>query len=106
MIHLLSIWLLVAALFGAGLFNAVGTRATRESFIRWGYPSWWRWVTGGLEILSAILIALPLGRSAGLALGAIIIVVASLTVLRHREYRHVAPLGVFLALIALAVFSS
>ena len=106
MIHAASIWLLVAAFAGAGLFNAIGTRSTREGFVRWGYPSWWHRVTGGLEILSAILIALPLGRAAGLGLGAIIIVVASLTVLRHREYLHLAPLGMFLALIALAAFSS
>jgi hypothetical protein len=105
MIHFLSTWLLVAAFFGAGLVNVVGTRATREGFVRWGYP-WWHWITGGLELLSAILIALPPGRAGGLGLGAIIIVVAALTVLRHREYRHLAPLGLFLALIALAVFSS
>jgi hypothetical protein len=30
MIHALSIWPLVAAFFGAGVFNAIGTRATRE----------------------------------------------------------------------------
>ena len=106
MIHAASIWLLVAAFAGAGLFNAIGTRSTREGFVRWGYPSWWHRVTGGLEILSAILIALPLGRAAGLGLGAIIIVVASLTVLRHREYVHLTPLGMFLALIALAASSS
>jgi DoxX-like family len=106
MIHAVSMWLTVAAFFGAGVFNAVGTAATREGFVRWGYPGWWHWVTGGLEILSAILIALPTGHAAGLALGAIIIVAASLTVLRHREYRHLAPLGVFLALIALTAFSS
>ena len=46
MIHVVSIWLLVAAFFGAGVFNAIGTRATRESFLRWGYPSWWHLVTG------------------------------------------------------------
>jgi hypothetical protein len=106
MIHAFSIWLLVAAFFGAGLFNAVGTRATVDGFVRWGYPSWWHWVTGGLEISSAILIALPFGRASGLGLGATIMVVASLTVLRHREYVHLAPLGVFLALVALAAFSS
>jgi hypothetical protein len=39
-----------------------------------------------------------------LLVGAIIIVAASLTVLRHREYSHLAPLGLFLALIALAAF--
>jgi uncharacterized membrane protein YphA (DoxX/SURF4 family) len=106
MIHALSIWLLVAAFFGAGVFNAIGTRATVESFVRWGYPSWWHWVTGGLEILSAILIALPLGRDAGLVLGAIIIAVAVLTVLRHREYSELVPLSVFVVLIALAAFLS
>jgi len=106
MIHALSIWLLVAAFLGAGLFNAIGTPATLAGFIRWGYPSGWHRVTGGLEILSAILLALAPGRDAGLALGALIITVAILTVVRHREYSHLAPLGVFLALIALAAFSS
>ena len=33
-----------------GVFNAIGTRASRESFVLRGYPSWWHWVTGGLEI--------------------------------------------------------
>jgi hypothetical protein len=106
MTHAVSIWLLVAAFFGAGTFNSIGTRATRDSFVRWGYPSWWHLVTGGLEIVSAILIALPRGRYAGLVLGTIIIAAALLTVLRHREYSHLAPPGVFLALIALAAFSS
>jgi hypothetical protein len=59
-----------------------------------------------LEILSAILIALPLGRAADLVLGTIIIAAALLTVLRRREYSDLAPPSVFLALIALAVFSS
>lgn len=105
MIHTLSIWLLAAAFIGAGLFNAIGTRATRDGFARWGYPRGWHWVTGGLEILSGILIALPQGHTAGLVLGSIIITAAVLTVLRQREYVHLPPLGVFLGLIALAAVS-
>jgi CubicO group peptidase (beta-lactamase class C family) len=104
-IHALSMWLLVAAFFGAGVFNTIGTRATRESFVRWGYPSWWHLVPGGLEILSGILIALPRGRDAGLLLGTIIIAAAFLTVLRHREFSHIAPPILLLALIALTAFS-
>jgi|SRR5579864_2861490 len=51
MVHALSIWLLVAGFFGAGLFNAIGTPATQSDFARWGYPRWWGRFTGGLEIM-------------------------------------------------------
>ena len=102
MIHALSIWLLVASFFGAGLFNAIGTPATQSDFARWGYPRWWNILTGGVEILSAVLIALPVSRTAGLALGTAIIAAAVLTVLRHRDFSHLMPLSVIVALIALA----
>ena len=102
MVHALSIWLLVAAFFGAGLFNAIGTPGTQSDFARWGYPRWWNILTGGVEILSAVLIALPASRIVGLALGAPIIAAAVLTVLRYRDFSHLVPLGVFVALIALA----
>jgi hypothetical protein len=106
MLHALSIWGLVAGLFGAGLFNAIGTPATQSSFVRWGYPPWWGRLTGGLEIASAVLIALPGSREAGLIFGAVIVAAAVLTVLRHREFSHLAPLSVFVALLALAELSS
>src|SRR6516225_7345498 len=106
MIHALSTWLLVAGFFGAGLFNAIGTPATQSGFARWGYPRWWGRFTGGLEMTSAVLIALPVSRIVGLALGAVIIAAAVLTVLRHREFTHLVPLGGFVAVIALAGISS
>ena len=51
MLHTGSIWLLVAAFFGAGLFSAIGTPATQSSFVRRDYPAWWCRVTGGLETI-------------------------------------------------------
>jgi multisubunit Na+/H+ antiporter MnhB subunit len=102
MLHFLSIWLVVAAFFAAGLFNVIGTQANKGNFIRWGYPQWWCHLTGGLEMLTAVLVALPGGRVAGLILGAVIVAAAILTVLRHRDFVHLVPLGVFAALIALA----
>ncbi|MEW6342709.1 MAG: DoxX family protein [Paraburkholderia sp.] len=106
MVNTLSVWLLVAGFLGAGLVNAIGPAATRSDFARWGYPRWWGRFTGGLEMVSAVLIALPVSRVVGLALGAAIIAAAVLTVLRHREFKHLAPLGVFVAVIALAGISS
>jgi len=103
MLHTASLWLLVAAFFGAGLFNAIGTTGTKSDFVRWGYPAWWCRVTGGLEMLTAVLIALPATRLAGVILGAIIVVVAVVTVVRHRDLSHLAPLGLFAALLVLAV---
>jgi hypothetical protein len=86
----------------AGLFNAIGTPAMQGDFARWGYPRWWGHFTGGLEMMSAVLIALPVSRFVGLAFGAAIIAAAVLTVLRHRDFSHHVPLSVFVALIALA----
>jgi hypothetical protein len=106
MLHSIVVWLLVVALFGAGLFNAIGTRATQDDFARWGYPPWWCRVTGGLEIISASLIALPAGRGLGMVLGTIIIAAAIVTVLRRRELSHTPPLGVFVALLVLAATTS
>ncbi|WP_458097076.1 DoxX family protein [Roseomonas sp. WA12] len=105
MLHTLSISLVVLAFIGAGLFNAIGTRATQDDFARWGHPRWWCRVTEGLEIVSAGLIAFPANRETGLALGAVIIVTAAVTVLCRREFAHAAPLGVFTALLALAAVS-
>ena len=72
MLQSLSNWLLVAAFFGAGLFNAIGTEATQRSFVRWGYPPWWCRVTGGMEMVVAVLIALSVTRGVGLIFGAVI----------------------------------
>ncbi|MDH2382564.1 DoxX family protein [Bradyrhizobium sp. CER78] len=105
MMHAISVWLLVAGFFGAGVLNAISTSATQSDFARWGYPRWWGIMTGGLEIICAILIALPVSRIVGMALGAAIIVAAIFTVLRHRDFSHLVPLGVFAVLIALAATS-
>lgn len=105
MIPAISVWLLVAAFFGAGVANAIGTPATRESFVRWGYPTWWCRVTGGLELLTALLIAWARCREAGLMFGTAIIVAAAGTVIRHRDWVHLAPISAFLVLLALAAFA-
>jgi len=80
-----------------GLDAASGQVALRRGrdFARRGYPRWWGGFAAGLEMMSAVLMALPVSRIVDLALGAVIIVAAVLTVLRHRDFTHLVPLGVF-----------
>jgi hypothetical protein len=99
LLNTIFVWLSVAALFGAGVFNLLGTPATREGFVRWGYPHWWGYVAGALEIASALMIALAFTRVWGLALGGLIIAVAIATIVRRREFGHLVPLGVFSVLL-------
>ena len=94
-------WLLTLAFLGAGIVNAAGSAAIKNDFVRWGYPRWWNLVTGGLEMLVAALIALPAARIAGLGLGAAICVAAVATVLRCKDYGHLAPGAALTALSAL-----
>ena len=93
----------------ASLAQASSTRSARQrpkAISRWGYPRWWGILTGGLEMISAVLIAIPVSRVVGLALGAAIIAAAVFTVLRHRDFSHLVPLGAFVVLIAVAATSS
>ena len=60
-------------------------------------------MTGGLEVLAAALIAIPAARASGLILGAVICIAAVATVVRHKDYGHVAPALVLTALSALAL---
>jgi len=94
-------WPLILAFLGAGVANAAGSAKVKDDFVRWGYPRWWNLVTGGLKVLVAAFIAIPDARVAGLMLGAVICVAAIATVVRYKDYGHVAP-GVVLA--ALSAF--
>ncbi len=106
MFHLLSYYLVAAAFFGAGVFNAIGTTATRDSFVRWGYPAWWCRLTGGFEVATATFIVFPATHAAGLLLGTVVVAAAALTVLLYRDFSHLPPIGLFVALLAVAGLTS
>ena len=106
MLHTIFIWLVVAGFAGAGLFNAIGLAAQQESFVRWGYPRWWCRTTGLLELATAALVAFPATQTTGLFIGAIIMAAAALTVVRHREFSHLAPIGVFVVCLVAASVTS
>lgn len=93
---------LLAAFFViGGTLNIFASDAILADYERWGYPDWFHYVTGGLEWLTAVLIASPAARQFGNLLGCGVMASAAATVLLHGETGHaIPPLTVF-ALVAL-----
>lgn len=87
---------LLAAFF---LIGAIGNifvpPQIAADYARWGYPSWFHYVTGLLELSTAILLAIKSLRFWGAVLGAVVMLGAAGTVLLHGEFSHaIAPLVV------------
>lgn len=87
---------LLAAFFLVGAIgNILLPPEIAADYARWGYPSWFHYVTGVLELTATILLAIKSMRFWGAALGAAVMVGAAATVLLHGEFIHaVAPLVV------------
>ena len=88
--------LALAAFFVVGsLSNIFAPGSIYAEYLRWGYPRWFHFVTGSLELTTAVLLARARTRLWGSALGCIVMLAALATVTRHGEYGHgVAPLVV------------
>ncbi len=66
---MLVVSVLLGLLFlGAGGSKLAGGQMHVESFARWGYPPWFQYVTGLVEVAAALLIVLPATRFYGAAL--------------------------------------
>lgn len=88
-------WLLAAFFLIGAIGNIFATEQIAADYARWGYPGWFHYLTGSLELITAMLLALISLRFWGAVLGAVLMVAASSTVLLHREYGHaIAPLVV------------
>ena len=88
--------LALAAFFVVGsLSNIVGPRSILDEYLKWGYPHGFHFVTGSLELMTAVLLARARTRLWGSALGCTVMLAALATVTLHGEYGHgVAPLVV------------
>jgi len=81
--------LALAAFFVVGsLSNIFAPGSIYEEYLRWGYPRWFHFVTGSLELTSAVLLARARTRLWGSALGCAVMLAALATVALHGEYAH------------------
>ena len=86
-------WVLAAFFVVGSLSNIIAPRPIFEEYLKWGYPHWFHFVTGSVELMSAVLLARARTRLWGSALGCTVMLAALATVTVHGEYGHgVAPL--------------
>jgi hypothetical protein len=83
---LAAVWSL-ALIFGfAGLVQLAGPGFVRRAYRRWDYPPKFYRRAGLAEVLVAALLADPLTRIWGIAIGAIVTWAAVITLLNNRQY--------------------
>jgi uncharacterized membrane protein YphA (DoxX/SURF4 family) len=78
-------WSLAAILVIAGLVQIGGLRMVREAYARWEFPAGLWLVTGALEIVGAVCLAMPELRVWGSVLTAFIMFGAVVTLHSHRQ---------------------
>lgn len=82
----------LAAFFVVGsLSNIVAPGSIYQEYLKWGYPHWFHFVTGSLELTAAILLFRAPSRLLGSALGCTVMFAALATVIIHGEYGHAVP---------------
>lgn len=96
---IIAAWLLAVAFLAGGIVNLLGSASVRADYRRWGYPDGFHLVTGILQSIAAVMIAIPAIRLWGLAIAAIVCFAAALTLIRAREYAHLPPSIVLLIII-------
>src|ERR1700676_4575335 len=86
-------WALAAFFVAGSLSNLFAPRSIYEEYLKWGYPHWFHFVTGSLELTTAVLLARAASRLVGTGPGCTVMCAAPGTVIIHSEYGHaVAPL--------------
>ena len=82
----------LAVVFGViGVIHLLGPRFLRDAFEKWNYGTLVRLVTGALEIMTALMLAHPELRGWGIALAALIMFGAVITLLSHEQYLCAVP---------------
>jgi len=87
---------------GDGVISAIGPKPMRESFVKWGFPSWWHLVNAAVCLVTGVLLFIPALRPLGLLLGALECFAIFATLIRNNEPAHLPPSVILLVLILVA----
>lgn len=95
--------LLVAFFLFGGFGNVFASDRILADYAQWGYPAWFHYLTGALELSAAGLLIFARTRTAGALLGSAVMVAAAGTVVVHADYLHALPPVLVLALVYFAM---
>ena len=90
---------LALAFFGVGMLKLTSQPMMVANFAGWGFPSWFLYVTGTIEVTSAVLLLIPRTALVGAALLVCTMIGALLTHLTHGQAAMIGAPGVLLLLL-------
>lgn len=93
-------WFLTLGFLFSGGMKLIAHEMQVQNFENFGYPMWFMYLIGGLEVLAAVLIFLPPTRLWGALLIIVIMIGAIGTHLWHEEWVEVVYPGIPLVLAA------
>ena len=81
-----ALWVILGVMFIiAGGAKLVGEHSQVEHFAQWGYPTWFLYVTGLIEVAGGICLFIPKTQFYGIVVLSLTMVGAALTHLRAHE---------------------
>jgi len=82
----IMLWIFLGGIFlVAGGSKIINPDNHVEKFAHWGYPLWFMYLTGGIEVVAGIALWIPLVRLYGVLLLSVTMIGASITHLRAGE---------------------
>jgi hypothetical protein len=97
-------WLLALFFVANGVANLFNPKPFREDFERWKFPGWFHLFNGAFQIVTGILLVFPATRSVGFVLAVAVSVGVYATLMRFREYAHMAPVTILSAMVLVAIW--
>ncbi len=95
---------LALAFFGFGMLKLTSQPMMVANFAGWGFPSWFLYVTGSIEVISAVLLLIPRTALVGAALLVCTMIGALVTHLTHGQAAMIGAPGVLLVLLLALVW--
>ena len=105
----IALWIL-SGLLGLAFIAGGGTKLAAmpphpEHFAGWGFPGWFMYLTGAIELVSGVLLFIPRVAAFGAALLVGTMIGAAATHLTHADAANVAPSLVMLVLSAVVLYA-